>query len=109
MDIIARDILRLEHEKGKCREGMKTLYHGIKELRREQTELQDLLSTETNYDKEALQNNIKRIDFHIGQIEATINKEEAKIRQLDYMINVLRRKQCLSDPISASTGTPPPE
>ena len=105
MDIIERDIVRLEQEIQKHDENSKTLRCNIKDLRKEQDELRALLSSENEYDKKALQCNIERLDSHMSQVEAVAGKEEAGVRQLKQMITVLRRKQCLLDPISPLTGT----
>jgi septal ring factor EnvC (AmiA/AmiB activator) len=109
MDIIERDIGRLEQEIQARRDSIKTLRLGINDLRGEQDELRALLSSTTEYSKDDLEKNIKRLDFHIGQVEATIEKERAGIDQLAYMIKVLRKKQCQSETTSPSTGTPPLE
>ena len=99
MDIIQRDIIGLGNAAQERRQNIKQLRQGIKDLLREQEELKFLLSQDSEYDKEALEKNIVRIAFNISRVEDTIAKEEAGIKQLSQMVEVLERKQCLSGTI----------
>jgi len=87
---VEEDIRALKNEQDKRHENIRRLRKGIKELRDEQDEMRKMIKNGgSGYNSKAMNSNIQRYDWHIGQIEAVISKDEAGIVQLNQMIKVL--------------------
>lgn len=104
------DIEKLKDHKDLCAEAIKM---NRKQIKRQQTDKKHLVKLSENpvdedgieYNQEACAQAAKKCDANIGMFRALIDKEKAKINQLDYMINEIEDRICLSEQMSQSIGS----
>jgi chromosome segregation ATPase len=82
---------------------IRELKKGINDLRQEQEELKFYLLQKpekkwknlppVSYDKQALENNIARIEINIERIEQSIKNEQESMKRIDEAIGILKKQQ----------------
>jgi len=102
---VRADIVKLRGFRKACRETIKTLERQIEDQQFDKIYMEKLsinpLGTDgITYNPEACANAAQRCDKHIGMFESLINKERAKIEQVDYMITEIEKQLCLSEQMS---------
>lgn len=92
MTDIAGDIAKLRRTIEVCGSAKKKYRRAIRDKLYEQKELMALLEDPGQYSVERLQANIDACDRHVALFEASIGKEQAKIKQLEQVIAVLEER-----------------
>jgi len=81
---------------------IQSLKKGIEELRQEQEELRFYLLQKpekkwknlppVSYDKQALENNIARIEVNIERVEQSVRNEQESLKKIDEAIGILKER-----------------
>lgn len=99
------DIEKLNQQRKACRESIARFEQQIDGQMKDRAMFEKLAANPVDddgvrYNPEACDASAKRCDKHIGMFKALIEKEQAKIAQLDYMIEEINKRICLSDQMS---------
>jgi len=89
--------------KKEIEDNISRLRQGIKSLREEQEELKFYLTVppekkwknlgEVSYDKQALENNIARIEVNIERVERSVRNEQESLERMEEAIEILKKQQ----------------
>ena len=97
-----QDLVNLYRLRKEKLDNIKTLKKGIEDLRNEQEELRFFLLQKpekkwrnlppVSYDKQALENNIGRIEIHIERVERAIINEQESLKKIEEAIKILKER-----------------
>ena len=103
------DVMKLRQLQKECHVSMVHNEQQIEAQRLEKSQLLrfaegDVDDDGIRYSSDACREAACRCDKHIGMFQALIEKEQAKVDQLEYMIREVEKRICLSERMLKSTG-----
>jgi len=95
--VIRHDIEELRASRRRAVDAIHANEASIAKQHEEQAQLRTWAEDPGDYNPKACSAAADRCDKHVAMFNALIDKEHAKIRQLDHMIAELERRLCLSE------------